>query len=1071
MMSLALWALAGYAAGAQGTLPPRVLESFNSVAAFRAVPSDGVSLALRADSGVVGRALRLDFDFQGHAGYAVARRAFTLPALPSHWALTLWVRGEARPNTLELKLVDSTGTNVWWLRRPELLVTRGWTRLRFRATDLSFAWGPRGGGPPSGIAALELAITAGAGGRGWVAFDDLVLLPLDAPVDERRRPDLSASSARRDQPAASALPVDFADAPTSPRLYGDRVGWHSAQDGRQWLALDCHGARQLSGIALAWSTRDWPRDYDVEVSDDGRRWTVLRQVRDGAGGRRYLHLPRTETRWLRLALLRSSRGEGYGLDALHLLSDSAASTRTAFLERVAEGSAHGLFPRSLTGRQSYWTVVGIPHDARDALMGEDGGIESRPGSFSLEPFLLVGAHRLGWSDGTVAQSLDGGWRPIPTARRTTPTLVLATTAFVSGAPGRSVLWVRYRVVNRTSRPVNATLVAAVRPIQVNPPLQFLGIAGGAARITALEARDGALVVNDSDRIVAVTPGAQLGLATFDAGGLVTLLDSSQTSDAPLARRITDSTGLAEGVLRWTVRPGPRDSVDVWVALPAPRPDSLSTPDASRASDPIDVDSAVARRAEVRALWDGETAGMQLQLPAAGTDLANTLRSALAYILVNANDSAIQPGTRSYRRSWIRDGALTSSALLRLGHASEARGFLEWYLPYVFPDGKVPCCVDARGADPVTENDADGELLYLAAEYLRITGDSGVVRRHWSTLLRVASHLDSLRRSRRTPQYLTPDSLLVFGLLPPSISHEGYSAKPAYSYWDDWWGVRGLDDAALLARVAGDAEAVSRFVAAGGEMRADVVASVARAMARFHLATLPGAADLGDTDPTSSTIALEPAQALGDLPRVAVQATFDSAWATLQRRINVTTSWEVFVPYEWRNVGALLRLGEPERAQRYADWLMGMRRPAAWNEWSEAIWRDARAPHFIGDMPHGWVHSDFIRAAVDRFAYERASDSVLVVGAGIPVAWARDRAGITVQGLRTWWGALVLRVEPEGGSTVRVTVGGVHPPNGIELRAPFGATPRAVTVDGEPASLRDGGREVLLRGPATVEFRY
>ena len=72
-------------------------------------PSDGVALTLHADSGVSGRALRMDVDYQGHAGYAVARRAFSLPPLPAHWALTLWVRGDAKPNTLEIKLVDSSG--------------------------------------------------------------------------------------------------------------------------------------------------------------------------------------------------------------------------------------------------------------------------------------------------------------------------------------------------------------------------------------------------------------------------------------------------------------------------------------------------------------------------------------------------------------------------------------------------------------------------------------------------------------------------------------------------------------------------------------------------------------------------------------------------------------------------------------------------------------------------------------------------------------------------------------------------------------------------------------------------
>jgi hypothetical protein len=254
------------------------------------------------------------------------------------------------------------------------------------------------------------------------------------------------------------------------------------------------------------------------------------------------------------------------------------------------------------------------------------------------------------------------------------------------------------------------------------------------------------------------------------------------------------------------------------------------------------------------------------------------------------------------------------------------------------------------------------------------------------------------------------------------------------------------------------------------MRADVVASIARSMTVHHVATLPGAAELGDLDPTSSTMALEPAQALSDLPRAAVLATFDSAWATLQRRIKPGATWDVFVPYEWRDVGAFIRLDQPERAHAYATWLLDTRRPPEWNQWSEAVWRDARAPKFIGDMPHGWVASDFMRATLDMLAYERERDSTLVVGAGIPIAWARADSGVTVQGLRTWWGALDLRVARVG-SSVRTTIAGVHPPGGLEVRAPFGARPTAALVDGAPVPLVNDGTAVRLRGPAMVEFRY
>ena len=39
-------------------------------------------------------------------------------------------------------------------------------------------------------------------------------------------------------------------------------------------------------------------------------------------------------------------------------------------------------------------------------------------------------------------------------------------------------------------------------------------------------------------------------------------------------------------------------------------------------------------------------------------------------------------------------------------------FLRWYTPYQYPDGKIPCVVDRRGADPVPEHDSCGEFIFL-----------------------------------------------------------------------------------------------------------------------------------------------------------------------------------------------------------------------------------------------------------------------------------------------------------------------------------------------------------------------
>src|SRR5690606_30380686 len=104
--------------------------------------------------------------------------------------------------------------------------------------------------------------------------------------------------------------------------------------------------------------------------------------------------------------------------------------------------------------------------------------------------------------------------------------------------------------------------------------------------------------------------------------------------------------------------------------------------------------------ETAQMWRDKLDRVALRLPSQGQALADTLRTSLAHMLVSRSGPRLQPGTRSYSRSWIRDGAMISEGLLRMGRPEVVREYLEWYAPFQFDSGKVPCCVDDRGSDPV-----------------------------------------------------------------------------------------------------------------------------------------------------------------------------------------------------------------------------------------------------------------------------------------------------------------------------------------------------------------------------------
>ena len=300
-------AIAGLLVGVQrDSLAPRRLDDFERITAWSAHPADGVRMSLHADRGHDGRALRLDFAFAAGGGYAIARRALPID-LPANYAFSFWIRGTAPPNTLEFKLVDASGENVWWYTERDRAFDGTWHRVTIRKRQIAFAWGPLGGGALNRAASLELVITAGrGGGSGSVWFDDLVLTPLPDLGPYAGTPVATADAALPGHGAAALLDGDSATAwrtgPTSHRVA---------------VTVDFGRPREFGGLSLAWEPGSAARDYDVLLSNNRRQWHLVRRVRNGGGGTEHLRLPDSESRYLRLALrsprsrrLRSARDHG-----------------------------------------------------------------------------------------------------------------------------------------------------------------------------------------------------------------------------------------------------------------------------------------------------------------------------------------------------------------------------------------------------------------------------------------------------------------------------------------------------------------------------------------------------------------------------------------------------------------------------------------------------------------------------------------------------------------------------------------------------------------------------------------
>lgn len=1023
------------------------LDDFTDLSAWTAVASGLAHLEISQDQGPHGKAMRLDFDFKGGGGFVVARKMFSLP-LPEAYAFSFNLRGSAPANKFEFKLIDPLNQNVWWYHRDTFDFPADWQPFQIRSSRIEFAWGPAGGGPMPEVGALEFVIAAGPGGRGTVWIDDL------------RFADHSVRAAPRVQ-ASSALPGH------EPARAVDRNGatcWRSEPTSvPQWLLVDFQAEREYGGVVIQWEPDAWARAFEIQTSNDAREWQTVYAAPQAAGERSYIPLPNGLSRYLRLNLLRAGDGRGFGIIDLDIKPYDFSRSINAFFQAIAQRETRGLFPKYLTGEQTYWTPVGIAESRTQGLLNEEGMVEVDKGSFSIEPFLYLDDKLITWADARISQHLEKGYLPIPSSIWRMDDMVLTTTAFATGGPEQAVLYIRYRIENSGRSARQVSLFAALRPFQVTPPWQSFNQFGGVSPIRELTLRGDSVWVNGDKAVMSLTQPTRFSAAGFDQGAITHWM---KTGILPYRTQVSDGFGYASGALRYDLPLGPGLAQEVYLAIPLGAADGTGGEWAE--GPPAGLEGAaqfdIAKRE-----WERKLGSLDIRLPPSAQGFTDTLKTAAAHILINRNGPALQPGPRRYTRSWIRDGATMAAALLRMGWTGEVRDFIRWYARYQAADGNVPCAVDHNGADWLPEHDSHGELIYTVMEYFRFSGDHELLAECRPAIVKAVDYIEALRNQRLTAEFATAEKRTCYGLLPESVSHEGYLAHPVHAYWDDFWALRGLKDAAAIAQILGEQNPARRCAELRDAFREALYASIQATMQERGVEYIPASVEWADCDPAATAVAITLDADLEQLPAAAVEHTFSEFLARFRAMHGGAVEWTHYTPYEIRIIGALVRLGKRREAHELIEFFLSDRRPTAWNQWPEIAWRDPKTPGHLGDLPHTWIGAEYILACRALLAYEREADQSLVLAAGIPDAWLDETEGIAVNDLPTYYGTLSYSLRRAGADALQLALSGecAIPPGGIVVRPPLSLPLAHVEVNGEAIDTFDAESITLDRCPADV----
>lgn len=632
-----------------------------------------------------------------------------------------------------------------------------------------------------------------------------------------------------------------------------------------------------------------------------------------------------------------------------------------------------------------WTAVGAPDLAVYPLVDPRGLVTPLYDGWSLDFWILPReGHRLLPSkldDSQVEQMLV--LDPVPavvTRCLRGETRLELTTALDDGAGGRPEVVTRVEGV----LPGPGWLAVAVRPY--NPEgVQFVD------RIH-VDAERRRVRVNDEATVDLGENAAAVRMAHYEEGD-VSMHLKRETKEPEVHCKV----GLATLAALFPMEPGEVRRLEVKVGLdrdlpPGHAPDRTLVGERWR--------RALAGTAELRV----PDAWMQFLYDAAVRTLA----------MLSAAD--FYPGPYTYRRFWFRDACLMLHPLLAMGMADRAERILAG-----FPQRQT---LTGYFSSQEGEWDSNGQVLWIAARYVRMTGRA--LPDGMDKALRKAV---AWLKHKRLPES-APNG--TGGLLPAGFSAEHLGPNDYY-YWDDFWALGGLREMAAVWRKFGGSDAAAE---------AERLADAFEASLRKSIGAIPEARSFGgipaapgrrmDAGAIGSMVADYPLQLdpPGD-PRVMRTLEF-----LLERSFHrggffqemIHSGINAYLTLDLAQT--LLRAGDP----RFADLIRAVAELASpTGQWPEAIHPNTLGG-CMGDGQHGWAAAEWVMMM--RNCFVREEHDSLVIGAGLLPEWLEAGVPLSFGPTPTACGETSVRLEDgrievegkwrEGGPMLHIRVPGFRP---------------------------------------------
>jgi hypothetical protein len=608
-----------------------------------------------------------------------------------------------------------------------------------------------------------------------------------------------------------------------------------------------------------------------------------------------------------------------------------------------------------------WTAVGLPDCDDYPIVDPRGLVTPFWDSWSLDAW-MIGEDRSTLFPSKLASvdqrlDLNGGMAVVTRSRSADMEIISRT----------EMLWekdARHCVLSISAKsPKKAWLVVSLRPF--NPEgVSFINT-------IALDPQTGGWKVDRQREVRFDPPARRHRFCYYQKGDVVTQLFKEQSESSVICR-----VGMATAAAMFAVDPAVERKVRVRVPLAGAE------------------ERSAARRIAVS--WADALAGSAaLHLPE--KKIQDLFAEAL-HTLVLHSPGEVYPGPYTYKRFWFRDAAFILHALLCAGLPERVERVLDSY----------PGRQTALGffLSQEGEWDSNGQALWILKRFCDLTGKPP--KAAWqNAIVKGAQWIIRKRRSEHLSE-------LHAGLLPPGFSAEHLGPNDYY-FWDNFWGVTGLQAAADLCegldalkeaeRFRSEAE---RFLAAIERCLAKVEtrnghrgmpASVYRRMDSGAIGSLAAGYPLQIFDPQDRRL-IDTAGFLMDKCRVKGGFFLD----IIHSGIN---------PYLTLHLAqVLMRAGDPrchELVRAVAS------QASATGQWPEAI-HPRTMGGCMGDGNHVWAAAEWVLMVRNSFVREEGDR--LILGSGISPDWCRPSEPIFFGPAPTSFGTVKVTIHP-GQSQIEV----------------------------------------------------